>query len=267
MSMKSELTRRKLVEFLVYTAELERKLETVKQMLAEQPQFTPASLFYRFDSQRKGYIDERDVQDFLVDSNIEHTGLELKVLFGRMDENLDGKICLREFQDFILPTQNSKLRYETVRRQVFVPLPHQKLDGKIEWIAAKFFTEIIREYTRLKEYNTTLVSSYDFDHKSVFRMLSRDGESISFGNLQNFMAENDCVLTTEELGGIMRLLDKHGDGDIKPDHLRQYLATLNIKKESELLDELSPIPTIKAPGEKSGDKRVTFDMSNPRGRY
>lgn len=156
-------------------------------MLAEQPLFTPASLFYRFDSQRKGFIDERDVKDFLVDSAIEHTGLELKVLFGRMDENLDGKISLREFQDFILPTQNSKLRYETVRRQVFVPLPHQKLDSKIEWIAAKFFTEIIREYTRLKEYNTTLVSSYDFDHKNVFRMLSRDGESITFRNLQDFL--------------------------------------------------------------------------------
>jgi hypothetical protein len=57
MAMKSELTRRKLVEMLVFTAELEKKLETIKQMLAEQPDFTPASLFYRFDSKRKGYID------------------------------------------------------------------------------------------------------------------------------------------------------------------------------------------------------------------
>lgn len=131
MAMKSALTRRKLVEMLVFTAELERKLETIKQMLAEQPDFTPASLFYRFDSKRKGYIDERDVEDFLADSNIEHTGLELKILFGRMDENLDGRISLREFQDFILPAQNSKLRYETVRRQVVIPLPHQKLDNKV----------------------------------------------------------------------------------------------------------------------------------------
>jgi hypothetical protein len=70
MAMKSELTRRKVVEFLVYTAELERKLETIKQMLAEQPQFTPASLFYRFDSHQKGYINELDMQDFLIDSHI-----------------------------------------------------------------------------------------------------------------------------------------------------------------------------------------------------
>jgi hypothetical protein len=104
-----------------------------------------------------------------------------------MDENLDGKISLREFQDFILPTQNSKLRYETVRRQVYVPLPHQKLDSKVEWIASKFFTEIIREYSKLKDYNTTLVSSYDFDHKTLFKMLSKDGEAITYQNLQDFM--------------------------------------------------------------------------------
>lgn len=147
-----------------------------------------------------------------------------------MDENLDGKISMREFQDFILPCQNSKLRYETVRRQVVIPLPHQKLEPKIEWIAAKFFTEIIKEYTRLKDYNTSLVSSYDFDHKTVFKMLSKDGEVITYDNLQGFLEENDCVLSAEELGCIVRLLDRHGDGDIRPEHMRKYLATLHIKK-------------------------------------
>jgi hypothetical protein len=28
----------------------------------------------------------------------------------------------------------------------------------------------------------------------------------------------------------MRLLDNYGNGDIKPEHMRRYLATLNIKK-------------------------------------
>lgn len=104
------------------------------------------------------------------------------------------------------------------------------MDSKIEWIAAKFFTEIIKEYTRLKEYNTTLVSSYDFDHKQIFKLLSKDGQSITFQNLQDYLGENDCVLTTEELGCIVKLLDRQGDGDIKPEHMRRFLATLNIKK-------------------------------------
>lgn len=66
---------------------------------------------------------------------------------------------------------------------------------------------------------------------------------------------------------MLRLLDRKGDGDIKPDDLRRYLATLNIKKESDLLDELCPIPTIKGGGAGSGDKRVTFDMRYGGDRY
>lgn len=83
-------------------------------------------------------------------------------------------------------------------------------------------------------------------------------------------------MNAEELGCVVKLLDRHGDGDIKADDMRRYLATLNIKKESEILDELSPIPTIKAAekrgtsekkgdkgiaGERGGEKRVTFELN------
>ena len=120
-------------------------------MLAEQPEFTPASLFYRFDSARKKFISEKDIEDFLHDSNIPFKGSELKTLFGRIDVNRTQTISLREyiwhlfrFQNFILPNQNPKLRYEAVRRPVIIPKPHEKLDEKVEWIAAKFFREIIQ---------------------------------------------------------------------------------------------------------------------------
>ena len=62
---QSSLTKQKLVDFLMRTAEVERKLEIIKEMLAEEELFTPASLFYRLDHARKGYITERDVETFL----------------------------------------------------------------------------------------------------------------------------------------------------------------------------------------------------------
>lgn len=65
-------------------------------MLAEEPDFTPASLFYRFDSARKKFITEKDIEDFLVDSNISYKGSDLKTLFGRIDVNLTQSITLRE---------------------------------------------------------------------------------------------------------------------------------------------------------------------------
>lgn len=74
-------------------------------MLAEQPEFTPASLFYRLDAARKKFITEKDIEDFLVDSNIPYRGSDLKTLFGRIDVNQTQTISLREY---ISPKLDSK---------------------------------------------------------------------------------------------------------------------------------------------------------------
>lgn len=56
-------------------------------MLAQEEPFTPASLFYRLDTARKGYIVERDLEAFLNDQQVELKGCELKLLFGRVNAN------------------------------------------------------------------------------------------------------------------------------------------------------------------------------------
>lgn len=64
---------------------MERKLEIIKEMLAEEEEFTPASLFHRLDTARKGYIVERDIQNFLNEQNVDFKGSEFKMLFGRIN--------------------------------------------------------------------------------------------------------------------------------------------------------------------------------------
>lgn len=66
-------------------------------MLAEEEDFTPASLFYRLDAARKGYLVERDIDNFLRSQGVEMKGSELKVLFGRINEiKSSEKVPLRE---------------------------------------------------------------------------------------------------------------------------------------------------------------------------
>lgn len=62
---------------------------------------------------------------------------------------------LARFQNFILPNQDPKLRYFTMRRPVMIPLPHSPLDQKIEWIATKLFSEIITQYSRYDSDSTS----------------------------------------------------------------------------------------------------------------
>ena len=52
------------------------------------------------------------------------------------------------FQNFILPNQNPRLRYFMMRRPVIIPVPHEKLTQKIEWITAKFLSEIVNQYSK-----------------------------------------------------------------------------------------------------------------------
>lgn len=71
---QSSLTRQKLIDFLIRSAEVERKLEIIKEMLAEEEDFTPASLFHRIDTARKGSITERDLETFLKDQGFNFKG-------------------------------------------------------------------------------------------------------------------------------------------------------------------------------------------------
>jgi Ca2+-binding EF-hand superfamily protein len=82
---QSSLTKQKLVDFLVRAAEVERKLEIVKEMLAEEETFTPASLFHRLDEARKGFITEKDVNSFMREQKVDLKGSEVKMLFGRIN--------------------------------------------------------------------------------------------------------------------------------------------------------------------------------------
>jgi hypothetical protein len=61
----TESTKQKLIRFLEGIATVERKIEMLKQVLSEHIDFTPATIFHRLDSERKGYLGIRDIRDFL----------------------------------------------------------------------------------------------------------------------------------------------------------------------------------------------------------
>lgn len=61
----AENSKQKLIRFFEGIASAERKIEMLKQVMAEIPEFTPATIFYRLDSERKSHLGIRDIRDFL----------------------------------------------------------------------------------------------------------------------------------------------------------------------------------------------------------
>lgn len=95
------------------------------------------------------------------------------------------------------------------------------------------------------ELHQTLLSSFDFDAAHIFSIISSNGESITGEDIERFIAGFQREISKEEVGCLLRVIDKKGEGQLFLDDFKFFLATLGLKKEHEIFDELSPIPALK----------------------
>jgi hypothetical protein len=113
------------------------------------------------------------------------------------------------------------------------------------------------------ELHGTLLSSFDFDADQIFAMISGNGEFITGEDLLGFVGEFGREMSREEAGCLLRIVDKQGEGQIYIDDFKHFFATLGLRKEHEIFDELSPIPALR-----EGEGRKVKDRdSTLRDRY
>ena len=100
------------------------------------------------------------------------------------------------------------------------------------------------------EVHQTLLSSFDFDANQIFSIISSNGEFITGEDVIAFVADCGKELSIEEVGCLLRIIDKRGEGQLYIEDFKYFMATLGLKKEHEIFDELSPIPALKESQEK-----------------
>lgn len=100
------------------------------------------------------------------------------------------------------------------------------------------------------EVHQTLLSSFDFDANQIFSIISSNGEFITGEDVIAFVADCGKELSIEEVGCLLRVIDKRGEGQLYIEDFKYFMATLGLKKEHEIFDELSPIPALKESQEK-----------------
>ena len=100
------------------------------------------------------------------------------------------------------------------------------------------------------ELHQALLSSFDFDADSIFQMISSNGNFINGDDLIAFVGDCGKELSAEEVGCLLRIVDKRGEGQMYLNDFKHFMATLGLKKEHEIFDQLSPIPALKEGQEK-----------------
>ena len=99
--------------------------------------------------------------------------------------------------------------------------------------------------SRLSTLNQQLKSSFDFDAPTIFHQLSANGQCLTAADLSAFFQDCGQSISTEEVGCLLRVMDRTGEGQVTPQDFMAHAATLGLKKEHEIFDELSPIPALK----------------------
>lgn len=83
----------------------------------------------------------------------------------------------------------------------------------------------------MKDIHQTLLSSFDFDAQHIFRTISNNGDFITGEDVISYITEFGREITQEEVGCLLRIMDRTGEGQIYLRDFKYYFATLGLKKE------------------------------------
>ena len=74
------------------------------------------------------------------------------------------------------------------------------------------------------------MNSFDFDADQVFDLLSFGQDRITPETIQMFLEDNGYELSREEIGCVIKVIDRKGEAKIHRADLKSYLATMGLKK-------------------------------------
>ena len=78
--------------------------------------------------------------------------------------------------------------------------------------------------------NQQLKSSFDFNATNIFRQLSANGECLTAVDLRAFFDDCGQNISQEEVGCLLRVMDRTGEGQVTQQNFMAYAATLGLKK-------------------------------------
>ena len=116
--MLSREIQSKISDIFISLAEAERDVEITRQVLTENKEYNPYQIFCFLDSDKKNYVEELDIINYLQSKNIFLTQIEAKLLILYYDQDLDTNLNFNEFINLI----QSKSSQQKNKKEVDGPL-------------------------------------------------------------------------------------------------------------------------------------------------
>src|SRR4051794_36183605 len=97
--MLSVSGRIRLQSLLIDISNQEKQIEVLRQVLAEQADFEPYAAFRRIDRQRKGFVTNVDLWEFIQEHEYPFSKEDCYSFINRYDLDEDGKMSYQEYRN------------------------------------------------------------------------------------------------------------------------------------------------------------------------
>ena len=198
-------TERKIAEIFLNISIFERLVEENRYHLCKNADSDPYSIFNALDLLDMNSLSSTELQNFLQKHHIFCSNDEGYLVIKQYDSNLDGRLSLEEFCQFILPSTNSSLREVSIaRRGIFT--------AEVEYLFERLLQAEINFHRNLEILKREVVLKNDFNLLEAFRCIDiKNISCIDRNSLTVFLRKYECI-SDDDIDSILRRIDNDGDG-------------------------------------------------------
>ena len=195
-----------LLDYFTDIIQSEQNLDSLRQTLTQQNNFSAINIFNYLDNDNKGYITLEDFIKFFSSHSIEFEEKYIRLLIHFYDKNNDFVLNFDEFKFIIL--DNEDLNNNNNNNN------NQELDENILGI---FCDILVQEIELCKKCSENAKVCFDSNHFTIYEgfvEIAEDKSYITDEDLWKFLDENGIKLDEKYIKRIIARLDSDNDGKV-----------------------------------------------------
>ena len=204
--MLSREIQSKIADIFMSLAEAERDVEITRQVLTENRDFNSYQIFCYLDSDKKNYVEEVDIINYLKSKNIFLTEVESKLIILYYDKNLDNNLNYEEFINLI----ESKSSLKKEKNEANGPLSFS-----IDYALTKLLEKEIIHARKVLSLLSDVRGFSDFDIHNIFHFIKNGKNNcIVAQNIIYFLNKNYASFIDQDIDLILKRIDFNKDNAI-----------------------------------------------------
>ena len=198
-----------LMDYFTDIIQTEENLDSLRQSLAQQDNFSIQNIFNNLDNDQKGYISLGDLIKFLSSHSIEVEEKYLRQIIHFYDKNNDFVLNLEEFTPLISNNEINENKNEENNNK-----NNQQLEENIVSIFCDILNQEIELCKKCEENSKKCLESRHFTAYEAFVEITEDDGYMTEENLIKFFGENGVKVDEKNIKRIIFRLDKDNDGKV-----------------------------------------------------